>query len=949
MSFLSSLRQQNETEKPFSLCYLLSIDDRTQRASLSLILAGLQDGRLTEPGRAYTIHRQHLQQPPPFIDDSDQRLLQALLGSASAWLESSSGDLPDHNTLWFMQQLLGSQRCFIGNQNQGWQLLQQGPNVEVGASWLIDSDGSQLPRWHCEQSNSMIFLCPDDSSLPFVLQVDNSLISLGVSPLGHQALRQFHRQISLPAHDVDLFLERRGSDWRAVGLPLPRSLPIRRFQPQLGPRLRCLKAGDGMPERLQLCFRYHTPEFCCQIEADAEFDRISFWSGEVLLEIERHLPDEEACLQALTPLLQGFTPLPGGRQWRAEEAQSWRQLLLETRDALAEIGCDIQVQPGFRYHYVQPERWQVELGRQGRDWELAMHLQVDGERLDLLQLLRQLRQQRCGQLNPVLVLADGRLLLMDADTLGSLSEELRDLLEPGRHRLPGSQLNRLHSLQQLLPRNTDWRGELALLEQVNSLHNNPAVINSRPQALNAELRPYQWLGVCWLQHLKQHRVNGLLADDMGLGKTLQTLAHLCLEQQSGQLRQPALIIVPTSLLYNWASEAGRFVPQLKTLVIHGPQRHRHWEDLGNYQLLITSYALLVNDLDYWCDQPLSWLILDEAQQIKNPRTQVRRALVQLSCPQRLCLSGTPVENHLGELWSILDFLMPGCLGSEREFKRQYRQPIERHGDSRRMQQLLERIAPFILRRNKDQVAADLPAKTVIEQTINLGDGQRDFYQRLKQQSWQELQTSLEQTDSGAQQQVMLLNGLLKLRQACCDPALLDQPEIASAKREHCIAMIEELVAEKRAILVFSQFTRMLDLLAEDLEKLGIDYLMLTGQSRQRQTLVDSFQQGCAPVFLISLKAGGVGLNLTRADTVIHYDPWWNQAAEQQATDRAHRIGQNKPVFAYKLIVKNSIEEKIARLQQRKALLGQHISHRGQLSAEQFSLKLDELLALWEEE
>jgi SNF2 family DNA or RNA helicase len=500
-----------------------------------------------------------------------------------------------------------------------------------------------------------------------------------------------------------------------------------------------------------------------------------------------------------------------------------------------------------------------------------------------------------------------------------------------------------------LPRNTDWRGELALLEQVNSLYNNPAVINSRPRALNAELRPYQWLGVCWLQHLKQHRVNGLLADDMGLGKTLQTLAHLCLEQQAGQLRQPALIIVPTSLLHNWASEAARFVPQLKTLVIHGPQRHRHWEDLGNYQLLITSYALLVNDLHYWCDQPLSWLILDEAQQIKNPRTRVRRALVQLSCSQRLCLSGTPVENHLGELWSILDFLMPGCLGTEREFKQQYRQPIERHGDSRRMQQLLERIAPFILRRNKDQVAADLPAKTVIEQTINLGDEQRDFYQRLKQQSWQDLRTSLEQTDSGAQQQVMLLNGLLKLRQACCDPALLNQPEIASAKREHCIGMIEELVAEKRAILVFSQFTQMLELLAEDLENLSIDYLMLTGQSRQRQMLVDTFQQGRAPVFLISLKAGGVGLNLTRADTVIHYDPWWNQAAEQQATDRAHRIGQDKPVFAYKLIVQNSIEEKIARLQQRKALLGQHISHQGQLSAEQFSLKLDELLALWEEE
>lgn len=949
MSFLASLRAENEIGKPLSLCFLLSIDAQAQRARLSLVLAKLQDGRLLGSGKPYTPQRRHLQQLPPFIAEVDQLLLQALVFSSPEWTESSSGELPDRNIQAFMDLLLDSQRCFIDSPNPARRPLQPASGIELEPYWTINEEGIQRPRWRCRQADCTVFLCSGDSTPPFVWQADTGRIAPGLSSLSRRALSWLHRQNSLAARAVELFIERHGSDWQTAGLPLPRILAHTPCRPELAPRLRCLKAGDGLPERLQLCFRYQSPELGCLLDADAQVECLAFWNGETLLELPRQLSAEEACLQALLPLLQGFTPLASSSEWQADRADSWRKLLLERRAALAEAGCDIQVQSGFPYHYVQPEAWQVELSGRQRDWELSIHLQVEGERLDLLQLLSQLREQRGEEPDTHLELPDGRLLLIDADTLGSLREELSDLLASGSHRLPASQLNRLHSLQKQLPQDTDWQGDLALLEQANSLYNNPAVLNARPRGLAAELRPYQWLGVCWLQHLKQQGVNGLLADDMGLGKTLQTLAHLCLEQQTGGLRQPALIVVPTSLLHNWASEAARFAPGLETLVLHGPQRHRHWQDLGNYQLLITSYALLARDLPYWRDQALSWLILDEAQQIKNPRTRVRQALVQLACTQRLCLSGTPVENHLGELWSLLDFLMPGCLGSERDYQRQYRQPIERHGDIRRMQQLLVRVAPFVLRRDKDQVAADLPAKTLIEQRIDLGEAQREFYQQLKQQSWQDLQASMGEVDSSAQQQVMLLNGLMKLRQACCDPALLGEAEIASAKRKHCIGMIEALVGENRTILVFSQFTRMLDLLAGDLEKLGIDYLMLTGQSRQRQALVEAFQEGRAPVFLISLKAGGQGLNLTRADTVIHYDPWWNQAAEQQATDRAHRIGQDRPVFVYKLIAEDSIEEKIARLQQRKALLGQHINRQGQLSAKKFSLELDELLSLWEED
>lgn len=291
--------------------------------------------------------------------------------------------------------------------------------------------------------------------------------------------------------------------------------------------------------------------------------------------------------------------------------------------------------------------------------------------------------------------------------------------------------------------------------------------------------------------------------------------------------------------------------------------------------------------------------------------------------------------------------MPGCLSSNKAFQQYFRKPIEQDANSERLQQLLQRISPFLLRRNKDQVARDLPAKTEIQQTISLPDDQLAFYQDLKNSGREELEQQLSITPHG-QQSILLLSALLKLRQACCDPQLLGESAVSSGKRRHCIEMIAELVAEQRFVLVFSQFTTMLELLAQDLTTLAIPYLMLTGQTRQRQQLVEDFQSGKAPVFLISLKAGGTGLNLTRADTVIHYDPWWNSAAEQQAADRAHRIGQDKPVFVYKLIAEETIEEKITELQQRKSLLSQHVNHQAQLSGEQFALNLEELLALWKE-
>jgi len=445
--------------------------------------------------------------------------------------------------------------------------------------------------------------------------------------------------------------------------------------------------------------------------------------------------------------------------------------------------------------------------------------------------------------------------------------------------------------------------------------------------LRATLRSYQLEGLSWLQYLRQQGLGGVLADDMGLGKTLQTLAHLLLEKQSGRLDKPALVVVPTSLLHNWQSEAARFTPDLRVLTLHGPARDTQFDAIAAHDLILTTYPLL------WRDEPAlqahsyHLLILDEAQQVKNPRSRAAATLRTLQARHRLCLTGTPLENHLGELWTQFDFLLPGLLGSEKQFNQHWRHPIERGSDQRRAQLLAQRLRPFILRRRKDQVASELPPKTVITRTVAMEGAQRDLYEAVRVAMEKQVRDAI--NGSGlARNHIVVLDALLKLRQVCCDPRLLpgETPARAagSAKLDLLREMLPAMVEEGRRILLFSQFTGMLALIGQALRELSLPYVQLTGDTQDRVTPVQRFMQGEVPVFLISLKAGGVGLNLTAADTVIHFDPWWNPAAENQATDRAHRIGQDQPVFVYKLITAGSVEERIAELQQRKADLADAI-------------------------
>jgi len=414
---------------------------------------------------------------------------------------------------------------------------------------------------------------------------------------------------------------------------------------------------------------------------------------------------------------------------------------------------------------------------------------------------------------------------------------------------------------------------------------------------------------------------------MGLGKTVQTLAHILIEKQAGRLTHPVLVVAPTSVVPNWKAEAARFAPQLRVHVSHGLKRKEFFGEIATSDLVLTTYALLARDEQALLGQEFHLLILDEAQQIKNAQTQAARIVGQLRAAHRLCLTGTPLENHLGELWSLFHFLMPGLLGDAQAFRRSYRVPIEKHGDIARQQNLVRRIRPFILRRTKDQVAPELPPKSEILQPVELGGPQRELYETVRVSVHERVRAEISARGI-AQSHIVVLDALLKLRQICCDPRLLKVDGARhvkeSAKLQMLLEMLQELLPEGRRVLVFSQFTSMLDLIEPELAKLGIAYVKLTGQTRDRERPVKAFQSGKVPLFLISLKAGGTGLNLTAADTVIHYDPWWNPAVENQASGRAHRIGQDKPVFVYKLIVSGSVEEKIAALQTSKAALARGV-------------------------
>lgn len=520
-------------------------------------------------------------------------------------------------------------------------------------------------------------------------------------------------------------------------------------------------------------------------------------------------------------------------------------------------------------------------------------------------------------------LKDGTYTSLPESWLEKLGHKLAalglDLEKPPKKRFENFEAPILDKILEDIPETTSDAFWNVLREKLHDFTEIKQV--QAPKGLNATLRPYQIQGVSYMNFLHEYHFGGILADEMGLGKTIQTLTFLQYMKEKGH-KGPNLIIVPTSVLPNWEREAQKFVPDMKRLVIYGSKRENLFKQIESSELIITTYALLRRDLDELLKFEFNAIILDEAQNIKNPNTITARSVRRMQARFRLCLSGTPIENTLLELWSLFEFLMPGFLGSQAAFQKGFVKPIK-DGDDDSLGYLKARVKPFILRRTKNEVAKDLPPKVENIYYSALLEDQMELYTALAKKLKEQVLQDVDEKGIG-QSQISILDALLKLRQICCHPRLLklDMPglntNLSSGKFEAFKDLVTSIIDDGHKVLVFSQFVQMLHIIRNWLHMVEIPFCYLDGTSKDRFEQVDRFNNSPEiPIFLISLKAGGTGLNLTSADYVIHYDPWWNPAVEDQATDRTHRIGQTRQVFSYKMICENTVEEKILKLQESK--------------------------------
>jgi len=676
--------------------------------------------------------------------------------------------------------------------------------------------------------------------------------------------------------------------------------------------------------------------------------------GDTLTRFTRDEDAEDAAFNRL--MLAGLMPLHDFDEAAPVARQGWDQVpdlpasaedfttfLIYEAEPLRAEGWRVEATADFplRVLPVEAEGLSAAVVPSGIDWfDIELGVTVDGARIDLVPALRQMlttfdagefdalsrNLADADDLLPV-ALGDGRVVTVPAVAMLPVLRALLALAANdatpagagGRSGFSRLDMGLLGELEATTPA-LAWSGADQLRQLARELTELRFAPTPLPTGFTATLRPYQQIGFDWLEALARAGFGGLLADDMGLGKTVQTLAHIM--SRKAEDASPVLIVAPTSVLPNWQAEIARFAPGLSVLVRHGAGRHDTTIPIGGCDVVLTSYPLLVRDVDILAKETFALVVFDEAHVLKNPRTGSHVAAKRLQAQRRIALTGTPVENRLTDAWALFDLVVPGLLGSQRDFQRLYRTPIEKHGNGEARARLARKLRPFMLRRTKDAVAPDLPAKSVIQVAVVPATAQMALHESQRILMQQRVRDEIARVGL-MRAQIMVLTALTRLRQVCCDPRLLPDcgtKPPGSAKLERLIELLGELIPEGRRIILFSQFTSMLGLIKPELDRLGHGWVELTGTSRDRRTPVARFQAGEVPLILVSLKAGGTGLNLTAADTVILYDPWWNPAVEAQAIDRAHRIGQRKPVFVYRMIASGTIEEKILDLQHRKAAL-----------------------------
>ncbi|MCB9587932.1 MAG: hypothetical protein H6718_21180 [Polyangiaceae bacterium] len=732
------------------------------------------------------------------------------------------------------------------------------------------------------------------------------------------------------------------------GLPVPNTTPTRVVQGRPKARLVIFseELPNGQKEHLgRLEFRYE--DVLAPADDDPPKQTLLEIGGE-RIRLVRDFYAEEDARQSLEAM--GFLPeIDPVDHWAQPDALEWGMFQSVGRPFLEARGVEVVYDPSYSLEIAEAVDYFTDLEPSGNDWfELDFGVDVQGERISLLSmLLRGIAHgdDFGGEGESMLVeLPSGRLAEVQLDRIRPLVDTVIELATS--EQLERRRISRWQALDLAETLGLDSKTGKGLRKLRESLTGGALPRPRLPKSFKATLRDYQAQGVAWLGLLGEHGVGAVLADDMGLGKTVQLLAHLVARKHKKLAKGPSLVVAPTSVLVSWAEQLEQFAPKLRVVLWHGAERQAREAELMECDLVLTSYSLLHRDEALLTPIPWDVAILDEAQAIKNPKTATANSARRLKAQQRIAVTGTPLENHLGEVWSQFAFAVPGALGSERAFAQAFRSPIEKHGDAARMEALRRRVAPLLLRRTKEEVAKELPPKTVITHHIEFGAPQRDLYEAVRKLVDKQVREEIARRGL-ALSRIVVLDALLKLRQVCCDPSLVktnQRRNVPSAKRKFLSELLQTLLSEGRRVLIFSQFVEMLELLLADLLDAGIPYAYLTGSTVNRKTQIELFQSGEVPVFLISLKAGGVGLNLTAADTVIHYDPWWNPAVEAQATDRAHRIGQEKPVFVHRLIARGTVEEKIVALQARKADLAEALLSGGARALQLDEALLDDLLA-----
>ena len=880
-----------------------------------------QNGEWGKSGLYKAAAYEYLYLPPAFIRPADVEVLRLLphrRSSGEFELEGDSGSLA-------LQRALATGRLYLPGQPEP---LRAGPSRQLDWRWGQDDRG-----WHLQPAlrglEDWQFL---DVDPPLYLDAEAQQLGRLTETMPLPQLRLLLTMPPVPAEALGPVSLRLRRQFTPEVLPLPEEPDVIALSAP-APRLTLVAADTGHGYRIpgaQLTFGYGPVEVEPEDRSTGQQDQEVFChiDGQDY-QVSRDFAREQAYALELVELgLALYGDVDGwSRLWLLEADNNsamlkrWRVLEQQAFPALEDQGWEITVDEDYSIPLATVQlAMRIEDGAQ--DWfafELTLTLgdhPIPTEALMVYWLESDAPEE-------LLVPTEEGWLQLDARPLRALRDLIEALVKErslsGTVRLPAFRAAQLAAVPELDDRAAPRTRQLAArLRDFRDLEAVPA-----PATLRASLRSYQQQGLNWLHFLYDYGLGGILADDMGLGKTLQTLALVQHLKEAGQLSRPALVLAPTSVAGNWHREAAQFAPGLRVLLLHGPERKGLFSSIPDHDLIISTYPLLLRDREHYTQQAYSLAVLDEAQAIKNPATKLARCVKELQADCRLCLSGTPLENHLGELWSLMDFALPGLLGTREHFQRYFRTPIEREGDRERQQQLAARVAPFLLRRSKSEVVTELPPKTETIEYVELAGRQRVLYESIRV-SMQKRIRDLVAKQGMARSHIAFLDALLKLRQACIDPRLVKLDKARgiheSAKLEWLREALPQLLEEGRKLLVFSQFTEVLGLVEAELKTLGIGSSKLTGRTRKRQAAIDRFQQGEVSVFLISLKAGGSGLNLTAADVVIHLDPWWNPAVEAQASDRAHRIGQNKPVLVYKLIAAGTVEERIQQLQTEKQAL-----------------------------